>query len=291
MPPSLCRRDYFSWHSVPLWKMTQNIWAEEWISANSLDSLMVFFFFSLPSRQLFSTHKYFGRILSDHVSVNGKLKRRSLLDSDQNRLAVSSWVQFSGRQLILSLVRHLRWPVNRYFLFFQVDLMSAAGENTVRSHSSEVETFWAGNGRISMWVTGWARSQEVQVRSEEAAWMLPCDLRYCFYMKLVRMEGTAIIDRDGQPRFWYICSEVMSNRNSGSVRSCWGQIKSAIQMLLEILAKFLLFFCRKDTMLKPQGQVLMQLQLQRSLSCVIFDGWSVLQTGLIVNNFRKNYPI
>lgn len=104
------------------------------------------FFFSLPSCQLFSTHKYFGRILSDHLSVNGKKKkkkreRRSLLDSDQNRLAVSSWVQFSGRQLILSLVRHLRWPVNKYFIFFQVDLMSAAGENTVRLNSSEVETF------------------------------------------------------------------------------------------------------------------------------------------------------
>lgn len=30
--------------------------------------------------------------------------------------------------------------------------------------------------------------------------MLPHDLRYCFYMKVVGMEGPAVTDRDGQPK-------------------------------------------------------------------------------------------
>lgn len=73
-----------------MWKMMEDIWAEERVSANSLDSLMVFF-------QLFSTHKYFGRITSDHVSLNGKGKRKkSLFDSDQNEACSPFPVQFSS---------------------------------------------------------------------------------------------------------------------------------------------------------------------------------------------------
>lgn len=51
-----------------------------------------------------------------------------------------------------------------------------------------------------MRVTGWARSQEVQVRSEETAWMLPYDLRYCFLYESCR-------DKRDQPSLTVVASQ------------------------------------------------------------------------------------